>query len=93
MPELMPQELTSRTERMKAALTAAFSPDLLEIDDESHLHHGHAGAAPGGETHYAVRIRARVFAGLSRVARHRAIHQALAAEFASGLHALSIQAD
>ena len=78
---------------MKAALTAAFSPDLLEIDDESHLHHGHAGAAPDGETHYAVRIRAPVFAGLSRVARHRAINQALAAEFASGLHALSIQAD
>ena len=78
---------------MKAALTAAFSPDLLEIDDESHLHHGHAGAAPGGETHYAVRIRAPVLAGLSRVARHRAIHQALAVEFATGLHALSIQAD
>ncbi len=78
---------------MKAALTAAFSPDLLEIDDESHLHHGHAGAAPGGETHYAVRIRAPVLAGLSRVARHRAINQALAVEFATGLHALSIQAD
>jgi BolA protein len=93
MPELMPQELTSRAERMKAALTAAFSPELLEIDDESHLHHGHAGAAPGGETHYAVRIRTPAFAGLSRVARHRAVNAALAAEFASGLHALSIQAD
>jgi BolA family transcriptional regulator, general stress-responsive regulator len=78
---------------MKAALTAAFSPDLLEIDDESHLHHGHAGAAPGGETHYAVRIRTPVFAGLSRVARHRAVNQALADEFATGLHALSIKAD
>ena len=52
-----------------------------------------AGAAPGGDTHYAVRIRSPVFAGLSRVARHRAINQALAAEFANGLHALSIQAD
>jgi BolA protein len=89
----MPQELTSRAERMKAALTAAFSPELLEIDDESHLHHGHAGAAPGGETHYAVRIKAPAFAGLSRVAKHRAVNAALAAEFASGLHALSIQAD
>jgi BolA protein len=93
MPELMPQELTSRAERMKAALTAAFSPELLEIDDESHLHHGHAGAAPGGETHHAVRIKAPAFAGLSRVAKHRAVNAALAAEFASGLHALSIQAD
>jgi BolA protein len=89
----MRQELTSRAERMKAALTAAFSPEMLEIDDESQLHHGHAGAAPGGETHYAVKIRAAAFAGLSRVARHRAVNAALAAEFASGLHALSIQAD
>ena len=78
---------------MKAALTAAFSPEMLEIDDESHLHHGHAGAAPGGETHFAVRIKTPVFAGLSRVARHRAINEALAAEFATGLHALSLQAD
>jgi BolA protein len=93
MPELMPQELTSRAARMKAALTAAFSPELLEIDDESHLHHGHAGAAPGGETHYAVRIKAPAFAGLSRVARHRAVNAALAPEFATGLHALSIQAE
>jgi BolA protein len=89
----MPQELTSRAERMKAALTAAFSPEALEIADESHLHHGHAGAAPGGETHYSVRISAKALAGLSRVAKHRAIHAALAGEFERGLHALSIQAD
>ena len=58
----MPQELTTRTERIRAALAAAFSPDVLDIVDESHLHHGHAGAAPGGETHYAVHIRAGAFA-------------------------------
>jgi BolA protein len=66
---------------------------MLEIDDESHLHAGHAGAAPGGETHYAVRIRAAALASLSRVERHRAVNNALAAEFASGLHALSIKAE
>ena len=93
MPELMPQELTSRTERMKAALRAAFSPELLEIDDETQLHHGHAGVAPGGETHFAVRIKSPAFVGLSRLARHRAVNQVLAAEFATGLHALSIEAD
>ena len=60
--------------------------------DESHLHHGHAGAAPGGETHYSVRIRASAFAGLSRLARHRAVNDVLKAEFASGLHALHIDA-
>jgi len=88
----MPQELTSRAERMRTALEAAFSPDLLEIVDESHLHHGHAGAAPGGETHYAVKIRSAAFAGLSRLARHRAVNEALRAEFAAGLHALHIDA-
>ena len=89
----MVQELTSRTERIRAALAAAFSPEELEVVDESHLHHGHAGARPGGETHYSIRIRAEGFAGLSRVAKHRLINEALAPEFASGLHALSIRAD
>jgi BolA protein len=93
MQTLMAQELTSRAERIRAALQAAFSPDLLEIVDESHLHHGHAGAAPGGETHYAVHIRADALAGLSRLAKHRAINDTLKAEFASGLHALAIRAD
>jgi BolA protein len=88
----MPQELTSRIERMRAALVAAFSPTELDIVDESHLHHGHAGAAPGGETHYAVKVRSASFAGLSRLARHRAVNEALKAEFEAGLHALHIDA-
>jgi BolA family transcriptional regulator, general stress-responsive regulator len=92
MRSLMPQELTTRTERIRSALAAAFSPGELDIVDESHLHHGHAGAAPGGETHYSVRIRAAAFAGLSRLARHRLVNDALKGEFASGLHALHIDA-
>ncbi|HVY87734.1 MAG TPA: BolA family protein [Hyphomonadaceae bacterium] len=88
----MPQELTTRAERIRAALSAAFSPEALEIVDESELHQGHAGHRPGGETHYAVKIRASAFAGLSRVARHRAVNDALKAEFETGLHALSIDA-
>jgi BolA protein len=78
---------------MRAALEGAFAPSMLEIDDESHLHAGHAGAAPGGETHYAIRIRAPALASLSRVERHRAINNVLAAEFATGLHALSLKAE
>ena len=92
MRSLMPQELTSRGERIRATLATAFSPAELDIVDESHLHHGHAGAAPGGETHYSVRIRATAFAGLSRLARHRAVNDALKAEFDTGLHALHIDA-
>ncbi len=88
----MPQELTTRTERIRIALVAAFSPDHLEIVDESHLHHGHAGAAPGGETHYSVQISGGALAPMSRLSRHRAINDALKAEFETGLHALSVKA-
>ena len=77
---------------MRDALIAAFSPTELHIVDESHLHHGHAGAAPGGETHYAVKIRSEAFVGLGRLARHRAVNDALKGEFAAGLHALQIDA-
>jgi BolA family transcriptional regulator, general stress-responsive regulator len=86
------KELTSRKERIRAALTNRFAPDALEIIDESEKHRGHAGASPEGETHFRVRITAAAFAELSRVARHRAVTDALAGEFASGLHALSIDA-
>ncbi len=88
----MGQELTSRSDRIRTALIAAFSPSVLEIRDESALHAGHAGARPGGETHYAVTIRADSLATLSRVARHRAVNNALSDEFDTGLHALSIDA-
>ncbi|MDX2232860.1 MAG: BolA family protein [Hyphomonadaceae bacterium] len=73
-------------------MTTRFSPSALEVVDESHKHAGHAGAAPGGETHFTVRIVAAEFADLSRVARHRAVTAALAGEFDTGLHALSIDA-
>ena len=79
-----------RAQRIATALQAAFAPVALRIEDESAQHAGHAGAAPGGETHYAVLLVAPAFAGQSRVARSRAVHAALAAELAGGLHALSL---
>ncbi len=82
----------SRQTRIHAALTAAFAPETLEVIDDSARHIGHAGAAPGGETHYNLRIVAAAFSGQSRVAMQRAVMAALAAEFESGLHALSIKA-
>jgi len=77
---------------MRAALTAAFAPARLEIVDESHLHAGHAGARPEGETHFRVTIVAEAFAGQSRVARQRAINAALADHLAGPVHALSLKA-
>lgn len=90
--EAADKELTTRSQRIRAVLTRTFSPADLDIADDSGRHAGHAGAAPGGETHFNVRIRAEAFRGLTRVARHRAVMDVLAEEFATGLHALSIDA-
>jgi BolA protein len=73
-------------------LRAAFSPAALEVLDESENHLGHAGWREGGETHFRVRIESQAFAGLSRVAMHRAINAALAEELAGRVHALAIEA-
>jgi len=80
------------SEAIRTKLEAAFSPEVLDIEDDSARHHGHAGAAPGGESHFNVTIIARAFAGLGRVQRQRAVHAALAEELAGPVHALSIRA-
>jgi BolA protein len=82
--------MTRRADRIAEALRATFAAAEIEVVDDSHRHAGHAGARPGGETHYTVRVISPAFAGMSRVARSRAAHDALAAEFAGGLHALSL---
>jgi BolA protein len=81
---------TPRASRILAALCAAFAPERLEVSDESHRHAGHAGARAGGQTHYAVLLISESFAGQSRVARHRLVNAALATEFETGLHALTL---
>lgn len=73
-------------------LTSAFTPESLKIVDESHQHEGHAGHRPGGETHFRVYIVSEAFRGKTRVARHRLVNEALAAELADRVHALSIHA-
>ena len=78
----------SITEKLKAT----FSPDSLNVVDESHQHEGHAGHRPGGETHFRVFIVAPAFTGKTRLERHRMINQALAAELAGRVHALAIHA-
>ena len=80
----------TRADRMHAVLTQHLSPARLAITDDSAMHAGHAGATAGGQTHYSVLVVSERFAGLSRVARHRLVTGALAAEFEGGLHALSL---
>jgi BolA protein len=81
----------SRAERIRSSL-AVFSPLVLDVNDESAKHAGHAGASPSGETHYDVRIVSQAFAGLSQVERQRRVLAALDGEFRTGLHALSLKA-
>ena len=83
--------MTSRADRIRTVLEAAFAPARVTVDDDSHRHIGHAGARPEGETHYSVAVISPAFAGQSRVARSRAVHAALAADFADGLHALALR--
>lgn len=80
----------TRAARIHALLASAFAPDRLEVVDESARHAGHAGARPAGETHYDVLLVADALSGLGRVARSRAVHDVLAPEFVTGLHALSL---
>lgn len=76
--------------RMRAKLEAAFAPATLEVIDESHRHAGHAGARPGGQTHYRVVMRSAKLKGLSRIDRSRAVHAVLAEDLAGGVHALAL---
>ena len=80
----------TRAERIRETLQAALAPADVEVVDDSARHAGHAGARPGGETHYSVLAVSPKFEGLSRVARHRLVNEALSAEFGGGLHALSL---
>jgi BolA protein len=74
-------------------LREAFTPESLDVTDESHLHEGHAGHRPGGETHFRVYIVSPAFKGKSRIERHRMINAVLAGELAAFIHALAIKAE
>jgi BolA protein len=79
-------------ETIEKKLTEAFSPQSLNVLDESHQHEGHAGHRPGGQTHFRVYIVANAFKGKSRIERHRMINGILSDELAAGVHALAIHA-
>ena len=75
---------------VEAALQAALSPESLTVQDDSAAHAGHAGAREG--SHLSVHIVSARFAGLSRVARHRLVYDALRFLIPEGIHALAIDA-
>ena len=84
-------EPTSRIERIRALLTAALAPTLLELADESALHAGHEGAKSGGG-HYRLKIVSARFDGLKLVMRHRLVYDSVHDMMHSEIHALAITA-
>lgn len=82
--------MTSRSDRIEAAIRAAIPDAAVRVSDDSAQHAGHAGAAPGGQTHFSVAVVSASFAGVSRVERSRRLHALLDAEFSGGLHALAM---
>ena len=80
------------SETITKKLQEAFTPESIDVVDESHLHEGHAGHRPGGQTHFRVYIVSQAFAGKTRIDRHRMINTVLADDLSSGVHALAIHA-
>ena len=81
---------TTTADMIEADLRRHLQPDWVVVQDDSHLHAGHAGAREGG--HYTVRIVASCFGGCNRLARHRLVYDCLGSLAARGIHALAIEA-
>lgn len=79
-------------EQIDQILTQALKPVEIQVVDESHLHAGHAGARPEGETHFSVRVVSEAFRGKSRIECHRMINECLANLLHNRVHALRIKA-
>mgnify|MGYP000852596101 FL=1 len=82
----------SVAQNIERKLNEAFAPLSLLVIDESHLHAGHVGARPEGETHFRVEVVSAAFADCSRVDRQRMVYDTLSEELAGPVHALSVLA-
>ncbi len=78
--------------KMREKLMIALEPTRLDIINDSEKHAGHRSSPGTGHSHFTVLIQSPRFAGLSRVARHRLVNDALASELRAGIHALAIKA-
>ena len=79
-------------EQINQILTKGLNPLEIQVVDQSHLHEGHAGARPGGESHFLVSIVSPAFTGKNRVERHRMVNDLLAELLKEQVHALSLKA-
>lgn len=83
--------LGPRVQTLHDKLYESLTPTVLEVRDESHLHAGHAGARPEGESHFRVLIVSCAFEGHARVARQRMVNAALRDELRNDVHALAMK--
>jgi len=77
-------------QEIESRLESALAPERLVVTDDSEAHRGHGGWRAGGETHFRIDISADALRPLSRVARHRAVHDALGKDLVARIHALEI---
>ncbi|MDP9009954.1 MAG: BolA family transcriptional regulator [Pseudomonadota bacterium] len=87
----MNKPAAGRAQRLRERLQSRFDPRQLTVEDESHLHEGHAGAK-GGQSHFRIRIVSESFRGISAVARHRLVYAAVDDLLKNEIHALAIEA-
>ena len=80
-----------RAEMVRKYLYQDLGAEFVEVDDQSHLHAGHSGAAAGG-SHFEVVVVSKAFEGLATLARHRLVYEAMGDAMKQAIHALSIKA-
>ena len=80
-----------RAAMLRERLYQGLGAEFVEVDDQSHLHAGHSGAAAGG-SHFEVVVISKAFEGLATLARHRLVYQAVGDAMTQDIHALSIKA-
>lgn len=76
--------------QVQSCLQEALQPTALLVQDDSHLHAGHAGAKEG--RHFSVQVVSSRFSGMTRLARHRLVYDSLSQLISQGIHALAIEA-
>lgn len=84
--------MASALENLRDKLSRAIPVEHIDIQDESHLHAGHAGARPEGNSHFRLVVVSDAFTDMSRVKRHQVIYRILHEEMQSHIHALAISA-
>ncbi len=77
--------------QIQTKLLRALQPIILEIEDQSHRHQGHAGWRETGETHFHIKLASSKFVSLNRVQRHKLVYSALSPEPMNSIHALSME--